>query len=577
MSKRDSYSSSRTGVSTQIEVEGTWDENIPLEQLHDSILHFLTDKLEKLRHRYIQVRQDKKENVMGRIVKYRMAYQKFVHITKDILQQCDSFLKDRRDSPGSRIAYINNVQQYISQAKEFVKIDLKFKRISPSLLTHLEPTEDDTADSYKRKRYLKNTIYTILNNEKMSCLTSSGVGKIFRSRHNHQSKFVGRAFNSNWISILKPGMSEVISLLERDEEKWAAMLVYLYSKDCSNKYVHNGFCPTCLFPIIIPRETNEGSSGTIYCPACFKEITWTYFISHDSIREVFSQFHPDEIDNILTMVKNSNGGGDDDDFYSSIINNITDTSRSRQHSQKPNWDTVTAKTRKTTLKITPPLSVVSVKVLQQRFVPRQDSFKVILSIITKHLKMIFKNRDIAIDRKNIKDNYDQFASDIYNIEGIDIIKLPRGIIPAIKRYVTYYHSSEETITRKMIYDALMALGYEEYTKHISYIANKMYNQPFPDFSRNRQDIIIECVLFKIIFGIISSSSSNKRVHANNYYIIHNVLVNNNYDSTDHIFRLSIITRKKQSDIMEEICRLIYPLPNTEGPSGVPLDQRPPHQ
>jgi hypothetical protein len=156
--------------------------------------------------------------------------------------------------------------------------------------------------------------------------------------------------------------------------------------------------------------------------------------------------------------------------------------------------------------------------------------------------------------------------EIYNIEGGYIIKVPRGFFPALKRYMDYYHSSEPKITRKMIYDALVSLGYEEYTKHISYISHKMFNYPYPDFSSNRTEILIDCVLFKIIFGVISGRGS-KRTHVNNYYIIHNVLENNGYDWSEDSFRISDSTKKKQESIMKEICQLIYNR-GVPGPSSV---------
>lgn len=557
MSKRDSLSSSCTGASTHMEVEGTWDENIPLDQIHNSIIEYLTEKLETLRARYIQAKADKKEHVMGKIVKYRMAYQKFVHITKDILQKCESFLKNRRDTPGSRVAYISNVQQYISQAREFVKLDLKFKRISPSLLTHLEPSLGDTPEIYQRKRYIRNTISSILNNEKTTCLTSTGVGKSYRARCANQSLFISKGFNSKWIQILPSGVSEVISKLSSDEERWMAMLAFLFSKGCSDNFIHSGFCPLCIFPIIIPKEINGAGSSTIYCPACFKEITWTYFINNSGIKDIFSKFHPREVSVILDSLcpKDEEPG----DYYQGIMREIYIRGVSSDEIPVPIDDSgegsCSSSTNPSQSSHRPP-SPQNIQVVRQRIDQEQPKFKQAFAIILDKLEKIYGSDKPTIDRKSVKDSYEQFASELYNIEGGYVIKVPRGFFPALKRYMDYYHSSENRITRKMINDALISLGYDEYTKHISYIAHKMYNRPYPDFSSKRTNILIECVLMKIMFGVMSGKG-NKRVHVSNYYIIHNVLENNGFEWSEDSFRISENTKKKQESIMKDICRTIY--------------------
>lgn len=574
MSKRDSQSSSLTGVSTQMEVEGTWDEDIPLDQIHNSILEFLSSKLERLRDRYIQSKKDKRDNLMGRIVKYRMAYQKFVHVTRDILQKCEGFLKDRRDSPGSRVAYINNVQQYISQAREFVKLDLKFKRISPTLLNHLEPTDIDTPEVFKRKRYIKNTISSILNNEKTTCLTSTGIGKLYRNKQAHQSQFLSRGFNAKWSTILPPAMTTVINGLSTDDERWLAMLVFLFSKGCSERYIHNGFCPSCLFPIIIPRETREGNAGTVYCPACFKEITWTYFINHSSIKDLFGKFHPAEVKAIMMVVRGE-ANVDDDEYFEGMVRDIFQ----RGESSSPPPSTICEQSSASSVSsvssaIGPSSSSTpvthTIQIVRQRIEQENVKFKQLFGIIMERIHGIYGSGGVALDRKNIKESYEQFAIELYNIEGGYVIKAPRGFFPALKRYMDYYHKSEERISRKMIHDALISLGYEEYTKHISYIANKMYNYPFPDFSEKRITVLIECVLFKIMFGIISGKGS-KRIHVNNYYIISKVIENNGYTWTEDAFRISENTRKKQEKIIGDICEIIYSK-EVQGPSSDP-----PHQ
>lgn len=574
MSKRDSQSTSHTGVSTQMEVEGTWDEDIPLDQIHNSIIEFLSGKLEKLRTRYIDARNDKRENLMGRIVKYRMAYQKFVHVTRDILQKCEDFLKNRKDSPGSRVAYINNVQQYISQAKEFVKLDLKFKRISPSLLNHLEPSDADTPEVFRKKRYIKNTITSILNTEKNSCLTSTGVGKVYRNRQAHQSQFLTRNFNSKWATILPPDMTTVINSLSTDEERWLAMIVFLFSKGCSQRYIHNGFCPSCLFPIIITRETKEGGLGTIYCPSCFKEITWTYFINHTSIKELFGKFHPMEIKTVINAVRGESNM-DDEDYFEGVVSDIF--KRGKASSPPPSCQyeessasSVASSSSSAFTQLPTPSGGHSIQVVRQRIHHENVKYKHLYTDISARISDIYRTQTVSIDRKVIKESYEQFSMELYNIEGGNVIKVPRGFFPALKRYMDYYHKSEEKITRKMIYDALMSMGYDEYTKHISYISNKMYNTPFPDFSEKRSKILTECTLFKIIFGLMSGKTT-KRVHVNNIFIIILVLKNNGHDWSEDAFRITENTRKKQEKLMNEISELIY-RKEVQDPSSAP-----PHQ
>ena len=168
-------SSVLTGDSLQMAIEGQWDETVSLVEIHQGIVQHLTLKLEKLKRKYMNLKfadETKKERMMKKIVAARVSYQRYMNVTKDVLKNCEEFMRVRRDTPGSRIAFIRHAQDYFSQAKEFIKLDISLKKLSPALLNYVQPKSTDSPTTYRRKRDMCKAMSLVIANDKCSLSTN---------------------------------------------------------------------------------------------------------------------------------------------------------------------------------------------------------------------------------------------------------------------------------------------------------------------------------------------------------------------------------------------------------------------
>ena len=313
VSSLDDRSSIVTGDSLQMALEGQWDETISIEDIHKGVLEHLTEKLENLKKRYLSLKfcsdETRKDRVVKKIVAARINYQRYVKVTKDVLEKCNDFMRYRKDTPSSRIAFIRNVQDYFSQAKEFVKLDISLKKISPTLINYVQPKTTDSPNTYRRKREMCKAMTLVANADK-NCLMNSGVGKAFRSRYAQQNKFLHNDFPESWIQYLPVVLRNAIKDAVNPDQRWLYTILYLFSKHCSVNYLQQGYCPSCMFPIINFRDQGM-VGGKLFCYACRKEIEWTYYMNPRTICLIVMSFHQAEIEtakeNLIRSINNDPG------------------------------------------------------------------------------------------------------------------------------------------------------------------------------------------------------------------------------------------------------------------------------
>lgn len=313
VSSLDDKSSVITGDSIQIALEGQWDETISIEDIHKGVLEHLTEKLENLKRRYLNLKfcsdEKRKDRMVKKIVTARINYQRYVKVTKDVLEKCNDFMRYRRDTPSSRIAFIRNVQDYFSQAKEFVKLDISLKKISPTLISYVQPKTTDSPNTYRRKREMCKAMTLVANADK-NCLMNSGVGKNFRSRYAQQNRFLHNDFPESWIQYLPVVLRNAMKEAVNPDQRWLYTILYLFSKHCSVNYLQQGYCPSCMFPIINFRDQGM-VGGKLFCYACRKEIEWTYYMNPRTICIIVMSFHQREIEetknNLIRSIRNDPG------------------------------------------------------------------------------------------------------------------------------------------------------------------------------------------------------------------------------------------------------------------------------
>lgn len=580
-------SSFRTGASTQLTIEGTWDESIPLRQIHEGIVDYLLTKLDNMKQKYKEVKNEtSRPRIMKKMIKYRMQYQKYICMTQEILSNCDDFLKTRRDTPESRIAFIRNVQEYFNHAKDFVKLDMNMKKINPKLLQQVSPSNKDSPNTFKHKRDLWKTLSAIIEKENGHCISNTGIGKAFRSRYIQQSLFDFYKFPESWIGLLPTVLREVLSGIGLPEERWLVVIMYIYSKHCNTFYIHQGYCSACLYPIINARDVQQ-HGGKLYCHSCHKEIDWTYYINQRTLKTFFSTFHKLEIEKLQDGLSNELFRHSDHwdiskgcfepllfeyfDETSPPSDEDIDTEEEMEEKdikvEKPK--TVPPSVSKNVKKNTKKESVK--KRLQYIF----PDYKTTIDEVKKRLTDLFKGEEPDLsDVKTLKETYNAYLSEIYNFEGVEIPRLPKGLLTSVDKYVTHHFmippreqvlamgltekGTKPGTSRKMIYEALEELNYSSYTSHVSFIANKLWGYEFPNLDGKRLNIIVDCIVQRQVFSKLSSIYG-RRSNLNQQLVLMRITEKYGYKWNEEDFKIFFTegTKNRQLEILKEVMGVMY--------------------
>jgi hypothetical protein len=589
-------SSAVTGDSLQMSLEGQWDENISIEEIHQGIMGYLAGKLEDLKSKYLQLKfadRGKQDRVMKKVVTARIKYQRYISVTKDVLQNCNEFMRVRKDTPGSRIAFIRNVQDYLSQAKEFVKMDITLKKISPTLLNNIQPSSQDTPETYARKRDMRKAMSMVLHHDK-GCLTTNGLGKLFRSRYAQQNRFVHQGFPDVWIQYFPVVLRNALKGVLNAERRWLVTIIYIFSRHCSSNYIQQGYCSSCLFPII--QQRSQGIvAGKLYCLSCKKEIDWTYFMNPRTICLILSGFHIQEIEEskqrVIDSVMNDpdqlfSGGNTEEPFFEDVLDSYismrmeVDEPSPKSFSQEPEIPAEPIEPPPTEKE---PLDnnaseverfnkIVQVEDSMYPDEHNMPSFSSVVVHVIQTLQGIY-GKDSMIDIKIAKESYAIFRSEILSFEGKNQAQVPRGLIPKIERYVCHYYKlpGKEEIkklpltdkgdragtSRKMIYDALNDLSLSKYSHMISKIAHKLWGSQLPTMKEHYLEILHDCVLQREVFNRLSSTYGRKTNIGQKVILM---FISKRYgyswDEDDFRVNFSPTTLNKHMDILKEIFAII---------------------
>ena len=580
-----------TGDSLQLALEGQWDENISIEELHKEIMGYLMKNLEGLKTKYLQLKishPKRQERLMKKVVAARIKYQRYMNVTKDVLHNCNEFMRVRKDTPGSRIAFIRNVQDYLVQAKEFVKMDITLKKISPTLLNYIQPSAQDTPDVYIKKRDMRKAMSLVLQNDK-NCMTTNGLGKQFRSRYAQQNRFIHQDFPEVWIPHFPVVLKNSLKDTRSPDKRWLISIMYLFSKHCSVNYIQQGYCSSCLFPII-HKKTQGLGTGKLFCLSCKKEIDWTYYMNPRTICLIMSGFHVSEIEEcretICKFIRDDPELFDEnsmeffEDILDSYIHNRMDyedevASKAVFSTMKQCVDEeereVTVEREETTK---PAVSNVPDDNVQDDTEVPDDvpPFSSVVSAVIETLNNIYGNT-VSIDIKSAKDSYSLYKMEILSFEGKTEEAVPRGLIPKIERYVCHHYKlpgkeeikklpltekgDREGTSRKMIYDALVDLSLGKYSHLVSKISHKLWGSQLPSMKSHYAEILHDCVLQKEIFNRLSATYGRKSNISQRVILMY---ISQRYgylwDVDDFRIGFSPVTLKKHLDILKEIFAII---------------------
>lgn len=560
-----SRSSAITGDSLQMSIEGQWDETVSIEDIHKGVLYHLTEKLDGLKRKYMSLKNSKgdknPDRLIRKIVIARINYQRYLNVTKEVLGRCRDFMQNRRDTPTSRIAFIRNAQDYFLQAKDFIKMDITLRKLSPTLINYVKPKSTDSPGTYRAKRDMCRAMAMVVGADK-GCTSNSSAGKIFRSRYAQQTKFLHTDFPDSWIQYLPVVLREVITDKHASDQRWLYTVLYIFSKHCSANYLQQGFCPSCMFPIVSFRERGI-VGGKLFCYACRKEIEWTYYMNPRTICIILTSFHENEIfeakRNIVRFIDGEYIEGDIDGYFEEVL---------REYIQNPGvyMEPPNPKPSKTSLTkdntCEPYRSEIEAADYDeeeddekegddddkeekeddekegdsnpQRVSSETSSTPLITEVMKKVVEKMqaIKLPDGKVmprieDFKNIKETYSYFKSEIACFEGKVIQRFPRGIVSRVERYVCHYYKlppaddvkklpfnakgDREGTSRKMIDDALTELSLSKWSSSTSRIANKLWGSKIPNMRKHHVDILADCILQKEVFGIITTHGRKSNI------------------------------------------------------------------
>jgi hypothetical protein len=601
LSSIDDLSSVGTGNSLQMAIEGQWDETVSIREIHDGVVKYLSDKLERLKRRYLVLKNSQDENrkshLVKKIVTARIGYQRYLNVTRDILERCNDFMKHRRDTPSSRIAFMRNVQEYFVQARDFVRMDITLKKISPTLLNYVQPKTTDSPNTYRRKRDMCRVMSLVVNSDK-NCVLNSTSGKTFRSRYAQQNKFLHTDFLDSWVQYLPLVLRNSLDGISDCDLRWLYTIVYLFSKHCTANYLQQGYCPSCMFPIV--NERGRGlAGGKLYCPACKKEIEWTYYMNPRTICIMIMGFHPMEIDEVkdrlIDFIDKDPGVfvrdgelGEEQYYFEDILNeylsnypryvDVSGRGAREEKSSETSFKSIDLELdqEEEQLPIDPvksdpiPVSPNTVEGESSKGCKDQD---VVLKAAEALVKKLYGEGE-TMDMKTAKETFQFYQQELLSFEGKLEPVVPRGLIPKIERYVCHYFKVPEKeevrklplgdkgerqgTSRGMIIDALKELYLEKHMGIVSNIANKMWGSRLPNMTKHHVKILTDCVVQKEVFTRMSTHG--RKSNLNQRLIL--MYITNRYgykwDAVDFRVSTSTQTLQKQIEILDEIFKIIDP-------------------
>jgi hypothetical protein len=405
---------------------------------------------------------------------------------------------------------------------------------------------------------------------------------------------MNQPFPQIWKQYVPIVLRNSLKDVEESDECWLRTILYIFSKHCSVNYIQQGYCPGCLFPII--NERTEGTvGGKLFCPACKKEIEWTYYMNPRTICLIFESFHRSEIETAKQViieyieadpylfVLQSDGRYFEEILDEYLTNSNDYINRNRNDKE---IESLHAKSEDTGLlsSVDPPSippshdttlvtdheSVTSGNEDDSSFPSFNEVMKTVSDIIVR-----IYGQGSSIDMKVARETYRIYKTEIMSFEGKVEDSLPRGIIPRVERYVCHHHNlppkeevrkrplndkgDREGTTKKMIYDALMELNIGKYSNLVSKLSNKIWKSALPDIHEHYHEIIADCIVQREVFNRLSIQYGRK-TNINQRVILMFISQKYGYPWTDEDFKVSfsLVTRKKQIKILEEIFEVIYP-------------------
>lgn len=305
-----------------ITMEGTWDEDISIEEIHEQILENLKEEIDELKDRYRQLSQSTHSihgqdmRILRKITSVRLKHDKLVANAKHIFDELRSLrgTTTTNPTPCTRLQWMNHVQDYFRYLNDMFHIDVSLNRISPGLFRSAKISGAETPGTFNKKRRMTIILQKLIEYEKHNKKATA-----FNSRMKKYSaenlttipkRFMdpstgcnnGKGFPDRWLELLDEEFRGYFSQSKDTVYRWYLLFSLIGTEKFSHRFDFHGLCPSCSYPFISEKSLKTQNENKLSCKECMKEIDWTYFASNIEMKTMRNFLHPKvlgDIDNII--------------------------------------------------------------------------------------------------------------------------------------------------------------------------------------------------------------------------------------------------------------------------------------
>lgn len=494
-----------------ITMEGTWDEDVSVEEIHEQILENLKEEIDELKERYRQVSntlsmgQDMR--ILRKITSIRLKHDRLVANARHIFDEL-SKLRDTTArataTPCSRLVWMNHVQDYFRYLNDMFHIDVSLNRISPGLFRSAKISGDETPGTFHKKRKMTIILQKLVEHEKHNKKATTFNSRMKKYCAENLSTIPkryldpstgcnnGKGFPDRWLELFDEEFREYFSHSKDTVYRWYLLFSLIGTEKFSHRFDFHGLCPSCSYPFIYDKSLRGGSHHTenkLSCKECMKEIDWTYYASPSEMKVMRNFLHSQVLGDIDKIIKECSPAELEKTIvpltplpspqkivekkplttkHSKFLSIIHDDIRTETGTSTENTTSETVATSSSTIEKTHNTDKPS----RKRGRRKEHDIDKIIHIAREQLKscQIYLERtplkadedtdgsEMKLDAKNydmkIKDAIMNFLAELKNFQGVSLEKIPFGVFQSVESYLQriYKIPSKEEIRKEPLND-----------------------------------------------------------------------------------------------------------------------------
>jgi len=584
-----------------ISLEGCWDEDISVEEIHEQVLEKLKEEMDELKERYRQLSSSpiatgQDMRILRKITSVRLKHDKLVANAKHIFDELYKLrgASNHTATPCSRLVWMNHVQGYFRCLNDMFHIDVSLSRISPGLFRSAKFTGTETPNTFHKKRRMTIILQKLIENEKVNKKTT------FNSRMKKYcsenlttipKRFLdpsmggtnGKGFPDRWLELMDEEFREYFSRSPDTVYRWYLLFAVIGTEKFLQRFDFNGLCPYCNYPFIVDKALKSGSQHTenkLSCKECMKEIDWTYFASSSEMSIMKNFLHPSTVNEVDEIVKLCSPTIKEETSIIEHKKPLTTTIRHKFIVEETDTDTAgttNADTVDTTVS-NPDHS----RPTRKRGRRKEHDMDKLIHIARQQLKekcpLYNEQAPVKFDEDGTDKNYDakikdsanNLLNELKNFQGVSLEKIPQGVAQSVDSYLCRVHKipgkeeirreplsekgERQTVSRRMVLEALRECGLSKWSSHISYIMATLWWCPYPRVEHEDEErMIVMMIKQREIFERIKDKfarKSNLSVHTAMGKLLS--LCGYPYDDSDFKIWETQDSKKKQ-DMMWDEC------------------------